>query len=72
MQRQSLITSHKQTNAQPVSEQWPLWKDYPPLLLLSMALYGMEYLFSQLRSTVPVVSPSSLLPTSSLLAAKAE
>lgn len=66
------ITTHKQTNVQPVSEQWPLWTDYPPILSLSMTLYGMEYLFGQLGLAVPSVSPSRLLPTSSLLAVGAE
>lgn len=75
MQRQSLTTSHQQTNVQLVSEQQLLWKKYLPVLLLSMTFYGMEYFlhgmeypFGQLRSTVPAVSSSKLFPTSSLLA----
>lgn len=42
MQRQSPNNSQQQTNAQPVSEQWLLWKDsFPKSLLLSMMLYSM-------------------------------
>ena len=68
MQRHTLATSHQQTDAQLVSEQWLFWKDFPPVLLLSMMLYGMEYPFGWFGSAVSSVSLPSLLPTPSLLA----
>lgn len=42
MQRPSRTTSHQQTDAQPLSEQWLLWKtiSLTPVLLLSTALHG--------------------------------
>jgi len=43
MRRQSLNTSHQQTNAQPVSEQWVFLKNYSPVLLLSIVTwYGVS------------------------------
>ena len=48
-------------------------KCHPPPLSLSVSLLskvseGMEYSFGQLRSTVLAMSPSTLLPTPSILA----
>lgn len=60
MQRQSLTTSHQQTNAQPVPKQQLLCRDLPtptPGLLLSMTLCGMEY---------PLVHSGHLSPPHSL------
>jgi len=71
-QRQPLTTSHKQTDAQPVSKQQLLWKDYPLVLLLSMTSYGTEYPPGQLRSAVLAVTAPSLLPTPSLLTGRAK
>lgn len=80
MQRQSLAVSQNQTNNQAVFKQCLSWKTKLPilffylwLLLLSMALYDMDYYpFSQFRSAVLGVSPLSLLPTRSLLTVGAE
>lgn len=45
MQEQSLATSYKQTDAQPVSEQWLVWEDQAPLFLLLsiMSSYGLSF-----------------------------
>lgn len=79
MQRQLLTVSQNQTNNQAVFKQCLSWKTKLPilfylwLLLLSMALYDMDYYpFSQFGSAVLGVSPLSLLPTRSLLTVGAE
>ena len=70
---QRLTTSCKQIDVQLVSRQWLPWKrtltppsSASPVLLLSMTLYHMGYPFGEFGSTVPAVSPPSLLPTQSL------
>ena len=40
----------------------------PQFLVLSMMLYGMEYLFGQFRSAILVAFPPNVLPTPSLIA----
>lgn len=54
MQRQSLPTSHKQTNAQSVPDQALPWEDppFPPTLMLSMTLSSKEYSLGQFESAV--------------------
>lgn len=75
MQRQSLTISHKQTDAQLVSEQWSRRKTTPPhthtFLLRIMMLYGREYSFDQLASAVLAVSAPSILPTQATLLRRA-
>lgn len=73
-QMQSLTSSHTQTSGQPVSEQRLPWKTKSStfsfaatLLLLSMALYSMDYPFGQFRSEYPAVFALSLLCTLSIL-----
>ena len=71
MQSRSLTTSHRQTDAWPVSEQCLLLKKptpFTPVLLLSVMLRGVEDLFGQLGSAVPAVSPPGLSPSPRLLA----
>lgn len=68
MQRQSLTTSHQQTNALPISQQRIPWKNSPlPIFFLRMASYGMESLFGQFGSAVPLLSPPDLLLIPNLL-----
>jgi len=50
------------------SEHPPSSFFFPPLYMLSIMPYGMEYPFGQLGSAVPAVSPSRFLCTPSLLA----
>jgi len=64
MQRQSLTTSHKQTDAQSLSNSCfgkPLL--LPQFLLLNMMLDGREYPFDQLESAVPALCPPNLFTT---------
>lgn len=73
MQGQPLTTSHKWSNALPVSEECPTWKDSsflppPKFLLLCMMFSGTQYPFGQIRCAVQAVSPSNFLPISALLA----
>lgn len=42
----------------------------PPVLLVSMTLYEVEYPFGQFGSPVPAVSPPCILPTPSLHACR--
>lgn len=50
MQRQSLTISHQLTDGQSDSDQWLFWQNstsaHHPVFMLSMMLYGVEYLFS--------------------------
>lgn len=57
------------------SKQWqPLKSPWPPILLLHMILYGIEYQYSfgRFRSGVPAVFPQSFLWIPSLLITGAE
>lgn len=56
------VTHQQQTNAQPVTKPWWLWKDCLQVLLLSMMSHGMGCPFGQLRSVVLAVSPLNLFP----------
>lgn len=54
MQGQPLTTSHKWSNALPVSEELPVWKDssflpLPKFFILCMMFSGTEYPFGQIR-----------------------
>jgi len=62
MQKQS-PTSSQLKSSQFLSNGNPR-KLLPVFLLLSVTLYCVEYLFGQFGSAVPVVSPPSLLRTS--------
>lgn len=59
IKKQSLTTSHKQTD---VSKQQLFYTDSLQLLLLGTMLYGMEYWLGQFGLAAPAVSPPSLLP----------
>lgn len=50
-------------------QQLPWKKTSAPVMLLSVTLYGMEYLLPQFGSAVGAVLPPSLLTTPSLLTA---
>lgn len=61
MQKQSLATSHQQTNVQLVSQERLTLKNSRPPLMLNMMLYGMMYLFAQFGSALLAMSPLNLL-----------
>lgn len=63
LQMQLHAISFQQINDQAVSKLCLLQKNSLSVLLLSTTLYGTEYPFGPLGSTVPSVSPPSLLPT---------
>lgn len=68
MQRDSLTTAPKQSDAQTVSEQQRPWKEKTIIfLLLSMTLCGTECSFGHFESDAPTVSSPKFLPTPSLL-----
>lgn len=60
MQRQSVTTSHKQADAQPVPEQ----QEPLPVALLSMLWSGVVYPLGQFRVAVPAVSVTIFAQTS--------
>lgn len=76
MQRQSLTTSHQQTNAQSVPKQQLLCRDLPtptPGLLLSMTLCGMEYpLVHSCHLSPPRSLPASCPPSAYSLWSQSE
>lgn len=51
---------HSFSNIQPVSKQH-LMASFPPVYVLSMMPYGMEYPTGWVRSAVPAVSPLNFL-----------
>lgn len=57
MQRLSVTTSHKQTDAQPVPEH----QQHLPVVLLSMVWTSMEYPLGQFWIAVPAVSYPNFL-----------
>lgn len=65
MQRPSLTSSHKKTDAKSVAtfKQSPLLCIPPQLLLLSTAPYGTDHPFGHFRSAVPSQLPAHALPT---------
>lgn len=67
MSKQSVITD-RSMSSQPLSNGY-LGKDFPPALLLNMALYNMGYLLRQFRSAL---SPSQPLVHPHLLTGAAE
>lgn len=67
MQRQTLTTSHQQSGAQQVSEQWLFCKHFPSAVAEHDVLWHRAPL-DQRGSPVSSVSPPSLLPTPSPLA----
>ena len=57
------IAHHPPTDAQPVPKQQPPPASFPPVYILSMTSYGMEYAFGQFGSAVlAVLPPSSCAP----------
>ena len=66
------IAHRSLTDAQSVPEQWSTPPgQLPPVYILGMTSYGLEYPFGQLGSAVPAVSPPSFLCTPSLLTGRA-
>lgn len=61
MQKQSLTTSQKQNDAQPVSEEWLLWKIFF-FVMLNMTLYVWD-IPGQLGTAFLVVAPPRLSPS---------
>ena len=62
------IAHHPLTDAQPVPEQPSASpSQLPPVYILGMASFGMEYPFGHFGSAVLAVSPPSFLCPSSLL-----
>lgn len=63
-QRQSLTTSHQQTDVQQLSQHQLPWKDYPQFLLLCIKFHDMGYSSGQFGSAVyllcPLPAPCSL------------
>ena len=67
MQRQSLTTYHKQTDAQSVSKQWPPWKTVhcsalrllplPPVFIAEHDATGKEYPFGSWLWSLPTPCP---------------
>ena len=65
----NVIAHHSLTDAQLVPEQQSTPPgQLPPVYILGMISYGMEYPFGQFGSAVLAVSPPSFLCPSSLLA----
>ena len=63
------IAHHSPTDAQLVPKQRSAPSDQlPPVYILGVTSYGMDYAFGQLGSAVLAVSPPSFLCPSSLLA----
>lgn len=63
MHNQLLINIHQQTGAQPVSEQWLLWNDIPPLHI--HAVFIAEHDIPWHRLSLPWAP--NLLPTPACL-----
>lgn len=61
MQRQLLITSHKQENAQPDFEQWLPSSKLPPSVFI--AEHGMDYVIGQFGSAVLMAFPLNFFCT---------
>lgn len=62
------ITEQLEADARSIPRQWPSGSSWPffPVLILSMAICGMDYLFGQFGSSVLSIFPHSSLSTCSL------
>jgi len=61
MQRQSLATSRRQTNAQPVSKQWLLWKNSPHNFIAELGFIWYRVSLWSVGVSCPGCAPSQSL-----------